>query len=180
MAKKKRGKKKTKSKGKKKKIRIFVSHASKDRPIAKRLVEAIREAIDVKKTEIRCTSVVGYTLTGGTHTSKTLRKEISGAEVLIGLVTPNSLKSTYVLFELGAAWGLRVPTLPLIAGGFSVSDVPDPLRERHVLNLATRTGANQAMEDLCELTTLKKKRDGNMAVIAAAVDELVSAARHRD
>jgi len=59
-----------------------------------------------------------------------LRKEIKSVKVLIGLLTPNSLSSTYVLFELGARWGAGLFMIPLLA-----ATRPEEMRGPHgVLN----------------------------------------------
>jgi hypothetical protein len=96
-------------------VRVFISHSSQDLKVAKALVEVLEVALSLESNDIRCTSVPGYKLNTGEHTSVQLQKEISGAEVIIGIVTTNSMQSSYVLFELGASWGLNKPTFPLLA-----------------------------------------------------------------
>jgi hypothetical protein len=44
-----------------------------------------------------------------------LRSNLAGAELVIGLLSPGTTESNYVLVELGAAWGQDVTTFPLLA-----------------------------------------------------------------
>lgn len=55
---------------------------------------------------IRCTSVSGYGLPAGAHVDSQLQKEVGEAATLIALMTGVSVESAYVLFEVGARWGL--------------------------------------------------------------------------
>jgi hypothetical protein len=64
---------------------------------------------------IRNTS--GYKLSGGAKTEGELRKEIQRARYFIGPITPESLISQFVLFELGARWGSDEHRVPILAGG---------------------------------------------------------------
>ncbi len=44
------------------KIRLFVSHSSKDERIVKMLVNLVKNAFPIPANEIRCTSLAGYGL----------------------------------------------------------------------------------------------------------------------
>jgi hypothetical protein len=62
----------------------------------------------------------------GANTDAHLRAEVNAAKVVIGLITPRSLSSTYVLFELGARWGAGLPMIPLLVG-VSTNELRGPL-----------------------------------------------------
>src|SRR5207247_750725 len=97
-------------------ILVMISHSSRDKDLAEVLIELLRTALNLAANQIRCTSVDGYRLPAGVDTHEQLRKEVKSARVLIGLLTPNSSSSSYVLFELGARWGAELPMIPLLAG----------------------------------------------------------------
>jgi hypothetical protein len=80
---------------------VFISHSSKDEELARAVTDLLKSAINLARKAMRCSSVDEYKLPGGVHTETTLREEVNGATVLLGLVTPNSLASAYVAFELG-------------------------------------------------------------------------------
>jgi hypothetical protein len=62
----------------------------------------------------------------GANTEAHLRAEVNAAKVVIGLITPRSLSSTFVLFELGARWGAGLPMIPLLVG-VSTNELRGPL-----------------------------------------------------
>ncbi len=111
-------------------ILVLISHSSKDKVLAAALIDLLRSGLGLLASQIRCSSVDGYRLPAGVNTHDQLRKEVKSAKVLIGLLTPNSLSSTYVLFELGARWGAGLFMIPLLAGA-----QPEEMRGPHgVLN----------------------------------------------
>ena len=95
---------------------IFISHSSQDLEFVEALVDLIEATLKIKP-EIRCTSVPGYKLKTETKTDERLRIEINDARLLMGVITPSSMKSAYVLFELGARWVIDKPMFPIIACG---------------------------------------------------------------
>ena len=97
-------------------ILVLISHSSKDRVLAEALIDLLRSGLGLLANHIRCSSVDGYRLPAGVDTNEQLRTEIKTVKVLIGLLTPNSLSSTYVLFELGARWGAGLFMIPVLAG----------------------------------------------------------------
>ena len=103
-------------------IRIFISHSEADKALAKTLIELIRLALNVEPSGIRCTSVDGYKLPTGTKIPDQIKAEVFNCEVFVALLTPHSLRSTYVLFELGARWGHSESMFPLFAVGARPSD----------------------------------------------------------
>jgi hypothetical protein len=109
-------------------IDIFISHSSADKEIAKTLIDLLRSAIpSISPDRIRCTSVPGYRLPGGADADDQLRKDMVDARVFIGLVTLESLASTYVLFELGSRWGAQLQLTPVLAAGMSTNELKPPL-----------------------------------------------------
>lgn len=134
--------------------RIFVSHRHKDEAQAKALIELIEAYFAIDKYDIRCTSVHPYKLEAGNQTSESLRKEIKRAEVVIGLLSKGTSESNYVLAELGAAWGIGVPTFPLRIRGAQFENVPEPLNERNSLSLTDERECFQLVEDIARITSL--------------------------
>lgn len=98
-------------------IKVFISHSSSDVEIAKGLIDLLQKALHLSSNKIRCTSVDGFRISAGASIDDTLRAEVHDSVVLIGLVTPHSLASAYVIFELGARWGAGRLMIPLLASG---------------------------------------------------------------
>ena len=80
----------------------------------------------LRADQIRCSSVEGYGLPGGVSTEEQLREDVNRTKVVVALITPNSLLSLYVMFELGARWGAKLPLVPLLAG-VEPNELKEPL-----------------------------------------------------
>jgi hypothetical protein len=129
-------------------IDVFISHSSLDSDIAETLIELLESALALSSDSIRCTSVDGYRLPGGVSTDETLRREVHNSKVLIGLVTPRSMDSPYVLFELGARWGSSKPMFPVLAKGAEHEILGGPLEGVNVLDGNREAELHQLVEDI--------------------------------
>lgn len=141
------------------KPRIFISHRHKDQKQARALVDLLETFFHIEPRDIRCTSLHPYKLDVGDRTSERLRTEIACADVVLGLLSPDTTESKYVLAELGAAWGCDVPTFPLRVRGARFEDVPEPLNERHSLSLDSAAECIQLVQDIARVTPLVTKKD---------------------
>jgi hypothetical protein len=114
-------------------VAAFISHSSQDHVIAEAVVNLLRTAFRFRAAEILCTSVDGHKLAGGADTEEELRSKVREAGILISIITPASVTSSYVLFELGARWGCNRPFIPLLAAGLKPSDLREPLKSKNAL-----------------------------------------------
>ena len=135
-------------------IDIFISHSSKDSDVAEALINFLRASLNISAAKIRCTSVDGYRLPGGTSTDVRLKQELRDATCFIALLTPESLKSTYVLFELGARWGAQLHFTPLLARGITVRDLQSPLSSINALSCESRSQLHQLINELATRSQL--------------------------
>ena len=108
-------------------IDIFISHSSQDKVITSKLIDLIRSALNLPANKIRATSVEGFRLPIGSKADQELRREAIQSEVFIALITPHSISSIFVLFELGARWGIGKPILPLLAKGMEPNKLNGPI-----------------------------------------------------
>ena len=148
---------------------IFISHSSKDEKIAAALIELLRDALSIPASRIRCTSVDGYRLPIGARVDDILRQEVSSVEVFIGIITPASLQSTYVLFELGARWGTNRYLAPVLASGSDASLLRAPLTSLNILSCDKPAQIYQLVNDLAYML---KKKSGNPASYRRRIDKL--------
>jgi len=154
------------------KVKIFISHSSLDEKIASSLIDVLEAAFIIKSENIRCTSVPGYKLPIGSQTSEILRNEIYQTELLLGILTVKSIKSSYVLFELGASWGIGRPIFPLLAGGVKSEILPGPLRESNALKIYNSSDCYQLIQEIETLVTLERRN--NLSKISEKIQSLVS------
>jgi hypothetical protein len=127
---------------------IFISHASEDRKLAATLVELLRSAFNMEADKILCTSVDGYRLPAGSDTDEALRSAVLACKTLVGIVSPASRKSTYVLNELGARWVTRKHLVPVTAGGIAPGELGGPVGRLNALDLSSRPSVQQLIGDL--------------------------------
>ncbi|MFQ5570969.1 MAG: toll/interleukin-1 receptor domain-containing protein [Rhodothermales bacterium] len=150
-------------------LEVFISHSGLDVKIAKRVITLIRAALNLPSETIRCTSVDGFRLPAGISTDERLRLEIHESRAFIGIITPNSLESVYVLFELGARWGARKSMIPLLACGVDVNTLKAPLSAINALSCDHPAQLHQFVEDLARI--LGKPLD-RPAAYQKCIDEL--------
>lgn len=129
-------------------IKLFISHSSEDAELAALFVQLVSTALTMKSQDIRCTSVDGYRLPGGSDTDEQLRDEAIEAECFVGVISPQSLASAYVLFELGARWGARRHLVPLLAPGLKPQALKGPLRGLNALSCDSMADLHQLISEL--------------------------------
>lgn len=112
-------------------LRIFVSYSSDDRWFATLLLDRLANRPNVSVFATQNLSAAGdYRLT--------LKEELRAAGAFLVLLSPRSVESNWVLYELGAAWALGKPIvavltdpavrpkIPVEAHQLSVVHVEDP------------------------------------------------------
>ena len=127
---------------------VFISHSSSDAEIAWRLINLVRSSMKLAARLIRCTSVDGYRLPAGISIDERLRQEIHCSKAFIAIISPNSVHSAYVMFELGVRWGAEKPMIPLLAYGAGSNHLEGPLSTIHALNCGEPGQLHQFVEDL--------------------------------
>ncbi len=139
-------------------LSIFISHSAKDEKLAAALVALLHRALNIPADKIRCTSVNGYRLPVGAETESQLRQEVHQAKVLIGLITPSSMASAYVMFELGARWGAHLPLVPLLGAGAGNEYLRGPLGSLNALNCEEAAQVHQLISDLAKVLVVEASK----------------------
>lgn len=156
--------------------KVFISHRHDDEAIVHALAVCFEEQFDIDRSDIRCTSVEPYRLEAGTNTSDRLREELARAEVVLGVLTQDTSESTYVMFELGSAWGQRVWTCPLLARGASYPAIPDPIKDLAPLHLSSASDCRRLLRDVGGRTTLEANTRRDEERVARQIEKLVAEA----
>ena len=130
-------------------IDIFISHSHQDEKLADELASFLE--ITFQKQKIRCTSVPRFKLEPGASVEETLRREIHESRVFIGLITPASLTSHFVLFELGARWGARRDLIPVLALGADSTDLQEPLKNRNPVRCDVRAEVHSLVNKIASV-----------------------------
>jgi len=149
--------------------KVFISHAADDVQLATALVDFLLSCMHLDDEQVRCTSVPGHKLPVGSEVAKTLRDELGESSVVIGLLTPRSIRSSWVLFELGAAWGAHKNIKPLLSDDVDFSDLPGPLSGRHAVRLSDANGLIQLIDEVHQIVGV---RECSAAKVHAAAEKL--------
>jgi len=108
-------------------LELFLSYSSEDRDLARQVREAIiQQGHHVWQDD--------QELLAGDDINSKLRRTLRNSDGYLVLITPNALRSTWVLIELGGAWVSGIPLYPLLSGT-SVKNLPDPLRQLNVCSV---------------------------------------------
>lgn len=115
----------------KKNYLVFISHSAKDRWIAKQIAEVLETKgrrygvkifLDEKDIE------------GGQSIPESIRRNIGKCDEFIVLLTPNSIQRTWVLIEVGAAWG-REKLIVAIINQVTPQEMPDIIASYKAIDL---------------------------------------------
>lgn len=156
-------------------LTIFISHSAKDEGLAKALVELLRNGLNLPANEIRCTSVNGYRLPVGASVEEQLRSEVRQAKAFIGLITPSSIESAYVMFELGARWGAELHLAPLLGAGADSSYLRGPLSSLNALRCDDGAQLHQLIDDLANVLGITDHTPP--AAYQSCIDELIAVSK---
>lgn len=128
-------------------IQVFISHSSEDTKLAGLVVDLLRSALNLGAQTIRASSVDGYRLPAGAEFNDQLREELLAAPVFIGILSPLSLSSAYVLFELGARWGVGTQLIPLLAPGMTAHALRGPIVSLNALSCESTGQLHQLVQE---------------------------------
>ncbi len=127
---------------KKSNLRVFLSYAAQDATQALRIYNVLFKQPDI---EIFTTNM----LSAGEKWIPKLRKALYESDLFIVLLSPNAVESKWVLYELGAAWGLNKPIIPVVMQLEMSGKVPLVLRDVPLLSiedLENSEAVNQILE----------------------------------
>ncbi len=103
------------------KLRVFLSYAREDKEYAQKLHHLLskRPNLRIFTTDI---------LSGGEDWQTKLRDEIARCDLFIVMLSSTSVESKWVLHELGAAWAINKPIIPVVAQSDILTRVPVELK----------------------------------------------------
>lgn len=103
---------------------IFISHSSKDKEIVDSFLQNILiKGMGVSSKDIFCTSIQGMDIKSGEDFKKTIKDELTSADVIIQIISDNYKESEVCLNEMGASWVLDTTVIPFILPPVSFSNV---------------------------------------------------------
>jgi hypothetical protein len=105
---------------------IFISHSAREQPAAEALRDFLAEAVDIEPEKILCAYFYNSASCAG-KSSDLLKSDLAECAAVFAVVTPESISTDWVLFELGAAWILGKSLYFVYMDGVDFRDLPAPL-----------------------------------------------------
>jgi hypothetical protein len=133
-------KKEDKNKGK---LKLFVSYAMED---SRQAAELISQLARQPKFHIFPKSKIS----AGENWQLKIKKELSQSDYFLVLLSPTSVQSKWVQFELGAAWGLNKFIIPVVTSPDVVHRIPLEFRDLHVIELKDLKGKPESIGQIIE------------------------------
>ena len=113
---------------------VFIGHATSDGPLAKRLKDAIVSSVD-RRVDVFVSSDLD-SIKGGEDWLERILDRLRHCRVVIAIVTPHTVTSPWVHYEVGVADAGHPVVIPVTARGARLSEIPAPLGRRQGRNLA--------------------------------------------
>lgn len=110
---------------------VFISHAGDDKPLVDELFDLLQTGCDLRRDFIFCSSVEGAGIQTGEDFARWIKGNMTDAQLVILLLTPNFYASKFCLAEMGAAWALEKDVFPLMS--------PDVARDPGVVFLGKQS-----------------------------------------
>ncbi len=101
--------------------RVFFSYAMADYTDAQKLLNALSKQPNIQVFTTQA-------LSAGENWMPKLQQALSECDLFVVLLSPDSLDSNWVLSEIGAAWGLNKPIIPVMTQPELQDKLPSVLR----------------------------------------------------
>lgn len=132
---------------------VFISHAVKDKALAREIVDLIEDGIGVPENEIFCSSLDGYGIPSGKNFVTFIQTQMLEPKIVVLILTPAYFESKFCVSELGAAWIKSHALFPILVPPLQHSDIKDVLLGTQVANIDDDIKYNELREAL--ISTIK-------------------------
>ena len=124
--------------------RVFISHAVADKKLVDALVDLLQVGCDLSVQQIFASSIEGVRIPQGRPFVEHIKTQLTGAALVIEVVTPSYWASPFCLCELGGQWALELDAFPLIVPPQSFADLKAVLH----INQAAVINRPEDLDDL--------------------------------
>jgi hypothetical protein len=173
-------------------VQIFLSHSTRDRSIAEALKDLLEAVFGKRRIVVEFSSdqQAGGGIPPGAHWLPWITERITEADRTYVLLTPNSMKKPWVLWESGAAAGVALATnkasrVVPITFGIRDADIPSPFQstQRVLGDTDTADGIPRLLQDINKAldkplnekvltSTLQQFVPGFLAEVKTALEQL--------
>lgn len=134
-------------------IPLFISHLHKDKP----LVDIVNRLIDeIFSRDFEIFNTSKNPPGAGKKWREEIKEHLEKAHIVLAILTPQSAKRDWVMFEAGAAWfSAERKEKYLIPCLYNLDEFPSPLSEYQGINLASKNGIYELVELLRSISGLQ-------------------------
>lgn len=151
--------------------KVFISHSDLDRTIVSDFIELTDAMYKTWHVQYTCTCLPEYSLEAGSDINQSLKAALQEADLILGFITPNSMASAYVLFELGGGWALDKKVIPLLCHPKGVELLRPPLNSLHAIKCYDRdVFVKFITREYRSLLDLNEFNDGELPLIKMVYD----------
>ena len=149
-----------------KKLKVFISHSSKDKYFVEALVRLL-EFIGLDDSTLFCSSVQGYGIGFNNDIYDTLREQFKNYNLYVIFVhSKNFYNSHASLNEMGAAWVMKTDFCSFLTNGFDFKDMDGAINSNDKISIKVDAEdakglLNQFKEIICDMFSLPSK-SGNV------------------
>jgi nucleoside 2-deoxyribosyltransferase len=110
-------------------LKVFLIHSERDADFARDLRRLLMNRVNARVFSQE-------DLNAGEKWQTKLRNELTSSDVVVALLTPSAPESDWVLHEIGAAWGLRKPIIPVVSRRDMLNRIPISLDIARAIELS--------------------------------------------
>jgi len=159
---------------------VFVSHAHEDKELARQLVNCLQSCLGLPRDSLFCSSHAGAGVTLGEEVVGSLSRALNAAVVVVALVTPSSVRSTWVQGELGYARFASKKLCCLVGPGVEAGELPEVVRGLHTADLLDRSSLAKLVDAIAQNCSFEsittEQREAAMSTFYDALCSMTPAA----
>jgi len=140
---------------------IFISHASDDREIVTKLIDALNNGLHLPGETFFCSSVPGMGIPNGKRFIDYIRETIDETKLVIFLISPAFLESRFCLAESGAAWVKSVDQIILLMPSLKPEDLGGVFDGIQAKKLSDQYALNELKDRICNAVSPRPQVNSN-------------------
>ena len=122
---------------------VFMSYAEEDKDVASEIRGCLSDR------GISC-FMAGKDIYGGMIWEENILGALKKAKTAVILLTPNSMKSRWVMCEAGALWALGKPMVPAIMH-IEIGEMPEPIKKYQAIRIESTEGRQKLYDEVTQL-----------------------------
>ena len=164
--------------------RIFISHATSDKPLAEALIDLFVTGLGLATEQIFCSSIEGHTIPAGAEFKYFMLNELTAGAAVVALISPSYMENTWCVCELGATWGLAKDLYPVLIPPVTYKSLPPFLAGTQSLLIENESHLDRMSDGLpklfgktCNIAKWNTKKDQFLKRIPELLKDITKPAR---